>query len=236
METIQSILHKINLIATSSLPLTLIEKDLMLQLTRTLYEEISELNIERAAQDSLAQIAPEDIAPPQPELDDTLADEPIELEDAEIESSFEFEEDANFIEDASLEEFIEKVEQSAMPENNSPFFEQNIIEPESTIEAKEPIKLQELKELKNVVAFKLWNKDIRSYIGINDKYNFISELFGNNAESYEEILNEINLCGSKTEVLQFLENSGITTLYKWDMGGFSVQTFYGVLSQFFATK
>ena len=84
--------------------------------------------------------------------------------------------------------------------------------------------------------FKVWNKDIRTYIGINDKYNFISELFGNNPEAYDEILNEINLSENKAEALQFLENSGITTLYQWKEDGFSEQIFYNVLNQFFASR
>lgn len=87
-----------------------------------------------------------------------------------------------------------------------------------------------------VLEFKLWHKDIRTYIGINDKYNFISELFNNNAEAYEEVLNEINKCASKDAVLAFLEQSGITTLYQWDTEGFSAQVFYNVLNQFFASK
>lgn len=87
-----------------------------------------------------------------------------------------------------------------------------------------------------VSEFKLWHKDIRTYIGINDKYNFISELFNNNAEAYEEVLNEINKCASKDAVLAFLEQSGITTLYQWDTEGFSAQVFYNVLNQFFASK
>jgi hypothetical protein len=88
----------------------------------------------------------------------------------------------------------------------------------------------------SLTDFKLWNKDIRTFIGINDKYNFISELFGNNPEAYDEILNEINLSENKREALQFLENSGITTLYQWKEDGFSEQIFYNVLNQFFASR
>ena len=87
-----------------------------------------------------------------------------------------------------------------------------------------------------VSEFKLWHKDIRTYIGINDKYNFISELFNNNAEAYEEVLNEINKCANKDAVLAFLDQAGITTLYQWDTEGFSAQVFYNVLNQFFASK
>lgn len=232
METIQSILYKLNQLTTLEVPITLIEKDLMLQLTRNLYEEITELHVEKAASElqSLPQKVIEDMEEALQEEEIILDKEEEHIELEEVEANFEFDEDADFIDDPAMENLIEKAEPETVDKSYQTSSEETLIEPQN------PIQLQELKETKNVLAFKLWNKDIRSYIGINDKYNFISELFGNNAESYEEILNEINLCGSKAEVLQFLENSGITTLYKWDVEGFSVQSFYGVLSQFFSTK
>ena len=238
METIKSILNKLNQITTLEAPITLIDKDLMLQLTRNLYEQIMDINIEKT--EAAIQHIPEEVADmvaaPIAEEEMTSNNEVEHIEIEETEENVAFDEDADFIDDPSMEDFIEKIEPTALSENKPLVFEQTIIEPTNANQVQASIDIQELKEPKNVLAFKLWNKDVRSYIGINDKYNFISELFGNNAESYEEILNEINLCGSKSEVLQFLENSGITTLYKWDEEGFSVQAFYGVLSQFFSTK
>jgi hypothetical protein len=41
--------------------------------------------------------------------------------------------------------------------------------------------------------------DIRQSIGINDKYLFMSELFGNNKEEYERVLDKINTFSSYNE-------------------------------------
>ncbi len=46
--------------------------------------------------------------------------------------------------------------------------------------------------------------DIRSLIGINDKYQIMSELFGNDKAAYEDALNHINGCGSEQEALEWL--------------------------------
>lgn len=37
-------------------------------------------------------------------------------------------------------------------------------------------------------------KDIRSFIGINDKYQYMNELFANNKTAYEESLDKIAFC------------------------------------------
>ena len=43
--------------------------------------------------------------------------------------------------------------------------------------------------------------DIRQSIGINDKYQYISELFGNNKDAYEEVVSEINTFDTEDEAL-----------------------------------
>ncbi len=75
--------------------------------------------------------------------------------------------------------------------------------------------------------------DIRSLIGINDKYQFISELFGNNKEGYEEVLDELNLFDNKDDALNFLQLSGITERYHWDDEQYPVQSFYQLLEKFY---
>jgi hypothetical protein len=88
----------------------------------------------------------------------------------------------------------------------------------------------------HLTQFTVSSKEIRMFIGINDKFQFIQELFGNNPEAYEEILDEINSFETKQDALFFLNNSGVTTLYGWEDENFTVMLFYNVLNQFFATK
>lgn len=89
---------------------------------------------------------------------------------------------------------------------------------------------------RKLTSFNVSGKDIRMYIGINDKYNFISELFGSNNEAYEQILDEINTFETQEDALFFLNNSGVTTLYHWQEDSFSVRIFHNVLNQFFSAR
>lgn len=276
METIKSILQKIEMLSSSDGVTSNIQRDLMLQHTRNLYElllnldtnpEIVEDKTEEIIEEEVMQTeesAPtimheeEESANEQIELEtysekepasppitvfeeaptsivedfkneeEEFKDEELDIEAEEIEEQFNAD-DVDFIQDDEVDFEVEekgKVEEDSEmePKKENLFLQETVIEKPTASEAR------------SITDFKVWNKDIRSYIGINDKYNFISELFGNNPEAYDEILNELNLCENKTEALQFLENSGITTLYQWKEDGFSEQIFYNVLSQFFSSR
>lgn len=276
METIKSILQKIEMLSSSDAVISNIERDLMLQHTRNLYElllhldtnpEIVEDKTEEIVEKEVMQT--EESAPTiMPEAEES-ANEQIELEtyseqEPEGHQANVFEEaPTSIVEDFQEEEEEDKVieldieadeieerfnaDDIDLREDKEVDFE--VEEREKEVEdvevepKQENLFLQEpvvekptASEARSITDFKVWSKDIRSYIGINDKYNFISELFGNNPEAYDEILNELNLCENKTEALQFLENSGITTLYQWKEDGFSEQIFYNVLSQFFSSR
>lgn len=254
MEKVKSILQKIENISTAD-SFSSIEKDLLLQYTRDLYEAVlgmqfSEVKTETPIE-NIAQILTEepepDVAIVESELAKTTADSMVVVNNnLSEENTFEEDNSADFIEeedDLQLEN-----DDIKFSINEPPFENENNDFNDSSVEETHAEKMMfELEpELRGDVTmrnainklndFKVWNRDIRSYIGINDKYNFISVLFQNNNEAYEEILNEINVCETKEEALQFLENSGITTLYKWTENGFSEQIFYNVLSQFFASR
>lgn len=76
--------------------------------------------------------------------------------------------------------------------------------------------------------------DIRTFIGINDKYQFISELFGNNKDAYNEVLDELNLIETYNEAVHWLKMS-VADQYSWDEDSPAVQSFHGILSQFFSS-
>lgn len=77
-------------------------------------------------------------------------------------------------------------------------------------------------------------RDIRHLIGINDKYLFISELFGNNKDSYEEALQYINACAALQQARQWIDGQ----MYKhyWNDESEAVQSFYNMLELFFSEK
>jgi len=77
-------------------------------------------------------------------------------------------------------------------------------------------------------------RDIRSLIGINDKYLFISELFGNNNETYEHVLNEINGAWDEQNAIDLLQEHVYGT-YGWDKENETTELFYNLLNKFFST-
>ena len=79
------------------------------------------------------------------------------------------------------------------------------------------------------------NADIRQQIGINDKYQFISELFGNNKDAYEEVINELNTFDTEEEAMTWLNNS-VSAQFGWKDDMEPVQSFYKLLSDFFANR
>lgn len=79
------------------------------------------------------------------------------------------------------------------------------------------------------------NTDIRKHIGINDKYQFISELFGNDKDAYERVLDNVNKSDSYTSAVEWLDEHAHTQ-YGWQDEQFAVQSFYDTLSKFFASK
>lgn len=79
------------------------------------------------------------------------------------------------------------------------------------------------------------DRDIRKHIGINDKYLFINELFENDKDAYERALNEINKCTFCREATDWLTQQA-KGRYNWNHENETVQSFYGIVSHFFASR
>lgn len=74
--------------------------------------------------------------------------------------------------------------------------------------------------------------DIRTLIGINDKYLFISELFGNDKDGYEQLLDEINGAWDEDNALHLLKEH--TGQYDEEESE-ALLLFYGLVNKFFST-
>lgn len=215
MQQIQTLLQKLNDLANAGSISSAIEQDLMLDYTRQLYDALLELK-----QNNITQpIAPTE---QHTSINANAAVAPKEIEHQSIPIEI-----TNKSIEVTQEEPQQKTESKIIVE-----------EPELT---KVPLSMPEQLNSPDYNApyltdFTVSSKDIRLFIGINDKYQFISELFRNNAEAYEEILDEINSFETKQDALYFLNNSGVTTLYGWEDDNFTVILFQNVLNQFFATK
>lgn len=77
--------------------------------------------------------------------------------------------------------------------------------------------------------------DIRGLISINDKYQFISELFRNDKETYEQTLTEINGLEGEEQAMEYL-NFSVSDAYDWNDSSTTVQMFYKLLGEFFSRR
>lgn len=77
--------------------------------------------------------------------------------------------------------------------------------------------------------------DIRGNIGLNDKYLFISEVFNDNKNMYEEILNKANQSASETE-WKFWWEREIVPFFGWRNDDEAVQYFLNMVTDYFLTR
>lgn len=76
--------------------------------------------------------------------------------------------------------------------------------------------------------------DIRKWIGINDKYQFISEMFGNDKDAYEMTMAQINESEDYGSAIDMLDE--IHSERAWSDDDPTIQSFYGILSKFFSER
>lgn len=99
------------------------------------------------------------------------------------------------------------------------------VTPKSEVKPKEKEKQKPAAEDKSL-ARKLQKKpiaDLKAAIGINEKFQFINELFEGNMTEYNIALNQLNLCSSHAEAEVYL--STLRELYKWDKDSETVVMF-----------
>ena len=82
-----------------------------------------------------------------------------------------------------------------------------------------PVKVpkQVKKKSEESVAEKLQHKkitDLKASIGINEKFQFINELFEGNMKEYTVAIDQINSFSSMTEAESYIDN--LTEVYKWN--------------------
>ncbi len=125
---------------------------------------------------------------------------------------------------------IEADEAARIPEIAGPSVE---LDPSST-EYKIP-EVEEPKPMKTLSTPVAEGADIRTYIGINDKYQYISELFGNDRDAYELVISEIISFETEDEAVQWLKKT-VAEQHRWSEQAEAAQSFYNVLSQYFSQR
>jgi len=74
-------------------------------------------------------------------------------------------------------------------------------------------------------------KSIQSFIGINEKFQFIGGLFGGDADAYNACLTAINACDSFEAVRPILEHNG--TVFHWNKADELLEQFIQLIKRIF---
>lgn len=75
--------------------------------------------------------------------------------------------------------------------------------------------------------------DLRSIIGINDKFTFINDLFEKDMRNYNEFINTLNKIEDLDEARSFVQKNA--TLHNWDKESMAVQLFMSVYKRRYST-
>lgn len=75
--------------------------------------------------------------------------------------------------------------------------------------------------------------DLRSIIGINDKFTFINDLFEKDMRNYNEFINTLNKIEDLDEARNFVQQNA--TLHNWDKESMAVQLFMSVYKRRYST-
>lgn len=85
------------------------------------------------------------------------------------------------------------------------------------------------------IPFPQKKEDVRKFIGINEKFVFINELFDGNRDAYEEVLNEIIEFSNTEDAIEWL-NKTVAKPFDWKEDDFNVQDFYRVLESYYKRR
>jgi hypothetical protein len=207
MERIPSLLHKIQELYDQQNTKTTIDIDLMMDYTRVIYAELLEWRSRATPAIVLEQQQPH-TPPPVPQSAPTISEITIAMDKAHSEL-------ASTSTHAPSIDLGENVQYFDMGEKTRGI-------PVQYTPSSDPY-------------FQPNRPDIRKQIGINDKYLFISELFGNDKEAYETVMTELNSFDTADEAQNWLK-AAVHEQFKWSDDSDTVQSFYTVLMQFFSAR
>ncbi|RYD99722.1 MAG: hypothetical protein EOP54_02990 [Sphingobacteriales bacterium] len=127
---------------------------------------------------------------------------------------------AGVVEEETIEEEEDTKEQHVINDDDYPRLDSDILPvKEEPVYTEIHFELPEVKDNasespKQAYVFQQKIKDIRSFIGINDKYQYMNELFANNKTAYEESLDKIVFCNDFTTAQEWLSTTAMER-YGW---------------------
>lgn len=210
MQRIQTLLRKIDDLAKKGEKLDLIELDLMLDYTKVVYADLMEVRSNKVYIGT-PEPQPEPMpTPPKPPTEPEVKVAPPETP--------EIKEPVPPSSDKTEQEVPKVSIKEDEPNTSKPIIDE--------VKAPEQKKQQPTPQEK---------KNINKVIGINDKYQYISELFNSDKEVYEAVLNTINEFDTADDAINWLETE-VSKEQNWDNELLSVQMFYDTINTFFSAK
>ncbi len=71
--------------------------------------------------------------------------------------------------------------------------------------------------------------DLKSKIGLNDRFRFVNELFGGNSAEFNAAINQLDEIDSMEEAEDYLDR--LFSVYHWDKKGQAYSDFYQLIKQ-----
>lgn len=218
MLRIQTLLKKIDELSAKEDKLDIIEVDLMLDYTKVLYADLLELRSKKVYTGSLGTETKVEKPKPEEISNTSTTTPPQEIKQQEPQQ-------------LQINEEIEiEVKEQEFVASEAPKVAVEAQEGHQKI-IPQPEPLQMAFEQKRPKE----KRDINKIIGINDKYQYISELFGNDKVAYEETLARVSDFEDADDALSWLKEE-VSKEQNWDNELISVQMFYDTVNVFFSAK
>jgi hypothetical protein len=204
---IPTLLQKINELAAKPEQRTAIDIDLMLDYTRVLYADLLEWRSRLPATVKATEAPKVSPAPPMPEHHEpTLAE---------------------------IAEAMERKQATAIQEVPPHVIKNNQQQPTTT--APQPGSFSNQASINSTAPLgktNLQGKEIRDLISINDKYQIMSELFGNDKNAYEQALDFINQSKNENTAIEWLKEQ----LWITEEHSDAAQSFFDIVARHFSSQ
>lgn len=216
MQRVQTLIQKISELASRPNP-DLIEVDLMMDYTRVLYADLAEWRNRLVFTNQVPQpetTPPANVPQVQEEVPEKVTQatitEPVVQQQPETTSIPQQQEMVAVIkEDAPHDTHVSEARHEALAQ--------------STVDSE------------TAYATRIPAESIQSMIGINDKYQFISELFGNNKDDYDAVIEELETFENYPQALSWL-NTYTGNRYNWDYEHETVQSFLSIIERYYYSR
>ncbi|HEY1031931.1 MAG TPA: hypothetical protein VGD89_09170 [Flavipsychrobacter sp.] len=214
MQRVQTLIQKISELASRPNP-DLIEVDLMMDYTRVLYADLAEWRNRLVFTNQVPQpetTPPANVPQVQEEVPEKVTQENI------------------------TEPVVQQQPETTLPQQQEVVvIKEDAPHDTHVSEPRHEALAQSTVGSETAYATRIPAESIQSMIGINDKYQFISELFGNNKDDYDAVIEELETFENYPQALSWL-NTYTGNRYNWDYEHETVQSFLSIIERYYYSR